>query len=112
MRIDFFYVDLLPKASIKGVSDAYANNGVDNELTLNKRLASRAKSKFKDSYYYSDILEELHKNKDSKDNIAHTNNEFISEENLLNLKKAIDENNYRINSKALLISLIKYTERI
>ena len=107
MRIDFFHVDLLPKTSIKGVSEACTDNSVELELTLNKNFTTYKKSKFKDGYDYSEILKKL----EDEDSDSKTN-QFISRERLFDLKKSIEEDNYKINSKALLISLIKYTERI
>ena len=112
MRIDFFHVDLLPKSSIKGVSDVYSNCGVHTDFNPNKQFKTTKKGKQEDHKYYNDILKELYKDNLAKDDLLDENIQFISEDDLFNLKQSIESNKYNINTKALLISLIKYTERI
>lgn len=112
MRIDFFHVDLLPKSSIKGVSDVYSNCGVHTDFNSNEQFKNIKKNKKEDSKYHHDILKELYKNNSTKYDLSGEDIKFISEDDLFNLKQSIESNKYNINTKALLISLIKYTERI
>lgn len=117
MRIDFFHVDLLPKSSIRGISDVYSNNGVENDFNSDKQSNKIKKDKLnKDTHNnindYNDILKEIKKDSSNKNEYIDYDDDFVSDDDLNKLKKSLEENSCNISSKILLISIIKYTERI
>lgn len=112
MRIDFFHVDLLNKPlGVKGVSDVDTNCSTSSHYNYGSEATRTQKNTIEYTKDYSDIQNKLHP-KASKDNSSTPEEEeFISEEYLLNLKKSIFDNEYKINIKALSMSLAKYIER-
>lgn len=111
MRIDFFHVNLLDKSlEIKGVSDVDTNCNTSSQYNYGSEASRTQKSHIQYTRDYLDIQDKLHTNP-SKNNTSSSEEEFISDEDLLNFKKNIKNNEYSINTKALSLSLIKYMER-
>lgn len=111
MRIDFFHVDLLPKSSIRSISETYSNNGIETDFNSHKQFKKYKKEKFNNGKYYNEILKELQKEShDSNESVY--DKDFISKDDLSRLKHSIENDTYNINNRVLLISIMKYAERI
>ena len=111
MRIDFFHVDLLNKPlGVKGVSDVNTNCSTSH-YNYGSEANRTQKNNIEYTKDYLDIQNKLHQKTSKYNSSTPEEEEFISEEYLLNLKKSIFDNEYKINIKALSMSLAKYIER-
>ena len=106
MRIDFYHVDLLKnEAKVKKITSIDAECSTSTNYNYDAKNSKFIKDNFNFTKDYLDI-----KNLLDIDGEALTD-EFLSEKDLSDLKESIFNNNYKINSKALSMSLIKYIER-
>lgn len=106
MRIDFYHVDLLKnEAKVKKITSIDAECSTSTNYNYDAKNSKFIKDNFNFTKDYLDI-----KNLLDIDGEALTD-EFLSEKDLSDLKESISNNNYKINSKALSMSLIKYIER-
>lgn len=106
MRIDFYHVDLLKnEAKVKKITSIDAECSTSTNYNYDAKNSKFIKDNFNFTKDYLDI-----KNLLDIDGEALTD-EFLSEKDLSGLKESISNNNYKINSKALSMSLIKYIER-
>lgn len=108
MRIDFYHVDLLKNDDkVKKIKSIDAECSTSTSYNYDAKNSKFTKDSFNFTKDYLDI-----KNLLDIDREALTDDdEFLSEKDLSNLKKSISSNDYKINSKALSMSLIKYIER-
>ena len=109
MRIDFYHVDLLKNDDkVKKIKSIDAECSTSTSYNYDAKNSKFTKDNFNFTKDYLDIKNLLDIDREALTDDA---DEFLSEKDLSNLKKSISSNDYKINSKALSMSLIKYIER-
>lgn len=109
MRIDFFHVDLLNKSlKVKKVVNVDTDFDTSTRFDTSSEANRTQKNNIKPSKDYLDIQNKLYSSNFQNGD----ENEYISDDDLFNLKDSIKNNQYKINTKALSLSLIKHMERM